>query len=94
MAADDGRCDMSRSDGVGVSCADDAEQRRPVGDIDALSVRRVRQEQFFRKLRSVVTLFEADAGIVLKFAGRDTLILCQRVVQADVNTGRKRYRET
>lgn len=37
-----------------------------------------------------MTLFEADAGIVLKLAGRDALTLCQGVVQADVDTGRKR----
>lgn len=34
MAADDGWEDMARADGVGIGSADDAEQRRPVGDVD------------------------------------------------------------
>lgn len=89
MAADDGWGDMARADGVGIGSADDAEQRRPVGDVDTLTARWVRQEQLFGKLRAVVTLFEADAGVVLQLTGSDALTLCQGMVQADVETGRE-----
>ena len=89
VAADDGWGCVTRTDGVGVGGPDDAEQRRPIGDVDALAAGPVGQEQFFGKLRFVVTLFEADARIAAELAGNDVRKFCQGMAAADIETGRE-----